>query len=798
MFTTLSRVLPFVVFLFAFVLASADAVEAQDAPKASSIYERVKAFDLDGGKIDVSNLTIKRDRVSMSFNGTFYLSKPIEGKVMGAVFIGSGNFTADAPPSDFEKANLKRLLKTESISSDFSNAVFQFTDDTASTISKDTQPGSATSQALKIASEANSRTLRETGVNIASRVAISLLNKENAGFFFATFDGGKLGRFSYVLDHQNRVPTSYFDINGGEKGLIYLYRSSIMSPEVVLAFYSESDYARTAAAYSDVHDLVDIEHYSMDIDVRNPRSKLGLRAKATMRSLGNGISAIPFVIGESLSESGSARLKKQMRVKAVRSGQTEVPFVQEDWEGGLTVFLPKTLSQRETIDLEFDIEGDFLRDGEVISNCSYPISNTTWYPRHGYLDRSTYDLRFLHAKKLKVAAVGIRSSEADWPEDKNVVATEYKMTQPVALVTFAVGPWQRHTEKVKFEGTENTIPLEFNSVAGEALPIKESFILAELNNNVRYFNALFGAYPYSSYAATFHPFGFGQGFPSMLMIPPADRSSKYTFAFISHETAHQWWGNIVAWRSYRDQWLSEGFAEYSGVLYTDKREGKGSGRSLLDEMRNSLKETPRTMTGLGSGKLNDVGPIILGHRLHTTRTLGAYQTLIYNKGALVLRMLHFLLTDPNTGDDAAFFAMMKDFVEKHRNGSASTDDFRRVAGAHFARTPTGQKFGLSDLDWFFDQWVYKTDMPSYRIEYSVKDNPDGSFQLVGNVNQTNTGDRFFMPIPIRFSFGGNRFANTTIPALGLDTPINLKLPMKPQKIEVDPDKWLLADRISVK
>ena len=80
--------------------------------------------------------------------------------------------------------------------------------------------------------------------------------------------------------------------------------------------------------------------------------------------------------------------------------------------------------------------------------------------------------------------------------------------------------------------------------------------MAELNNSVRYFHSLFGKYPYETYGAAFHPYGFGQGFPSMVMIPKTDTASKYTFSFIAHETAHQWWGNIVAWRSYRDQWLS--------------------------------------------------------------------------------------------------------------------------------------------------------------------------------------------------------------------------------------------------
>ncbi len=797
MFTLVSRILSLTLRSIFLVFILVSIYPAQAIPSGRDLYDSIKAFELGGGKIDVSNLTIKRDRVVMTFTGSFYLSGPTDGKITGAVFIGSGTFKAEPPPNEFEKANLKRLLKVERLSLEFSNAFFRFTDDTAAMIGADPQPGAAIPQAVKIASEANAKTLKETGANIASRIAISLLNRENPGFFFATFDGGKSGRFSYVLDHQNRIPTSYFGINGGEKGLIYSYSSSILNTEVSLAFYSESDYSQSVVAYSDTHDLIDVEHYSMDVDLRSPKSKLGLRSKLRMKSLANGLTAIPFVIGESLSEYENTRLKRQMRVKAVRIGQTELAFVQEDWEGGLTVFLPKTASLNESIELEFDSVGNFLRDGEGIRNCSYPISNTTWYPRHGYLDRSTYDLRFLHSKNVKVATVGVRTSEAEWPEDKNVVSTEYKMTQPVALVTFALGPWQRHSQTVKFEGTNKSIPLEFNSVMGDVLPIKESFILAELNNNIRYFNAIFGSYPYDSYSATFHPFGFGQGFPSMLMIPPADRSSKYTFAFIAHETAHQWWGNIVAWRSYRDQWLSEGFAEYSGALYTAIRDGKGSGRDLNDEMRSSLKDLPRTVSGVGSGKLNDVGPLILGHRLNTSKTLGAYQTLIYNKGALVLRMMHFLLSDPATGDDKAFFEMMKDFVEKYKNSSASTDDFRTVANTHFANSPIGKKYGLTDLNWFFLQWVYTTEMPSYKIEYSVKNNPDGSFQLTGNVTQTNVSERFFMPIPIRFSFGGNRFASGTIPAYGPTTPIQLKLPMKPEKVEIDPDKWILADKISV-
>jgi aminopeptidase N len=367
------------------------------------------------------------------------------------------------------------------------------------------------------------------------------------------------------------------------------------------------------------------------------------------------------------------------------------------------------------------------------------------------------------------------------------------MQYPVALVTFALGPFDRHKDTIKWEkGGES--PLEFNSLPGSYIPIKEDFIV----NTVRYFNQMFGKYPYPTFSAAFHPFGFGQGFPTLLMIPPTDTANKYTYSFIAHETAHQWWGNIVAWRSYRDQWLSEGFAEYSGVLYTGVRSGSGAMDELISRMRQELRDPPVTDTGLGKGRLVDVGPIILGHRLSTIKTRGAYTTLIYSKGALVLRMLHFLMSDPSNGDGTAFFKMMTDFVERHRDGFASTDDFRVVANEHFAKTPIGRKYKLNNLNWFFDQWVYHAELPSYQLEYQLQDQPDGSVILSGNVIQQNVPDNWFMPLPVKLDFGENKWAGGTVHALGPKTPFTIKLPARPKKVELDPMHWVLTERTSTK
>ncbi|MBK7705449.1 MAG: hypothetical protein IPJ30_06610 [Acidobacteria bacterium] len=765
-------------------------------PDGRALYEHLKAFDLTGGKAEVSNLVLQRDRGVMTFTGTFYFTSAFAGRVTGAVFVGQGSFKADVPPSDFEKANVKRMIGADVVESDFKTAILRFSDDTFDIIGKTRSDGAGDESARKLAADFNPRLLKETGANIASRVALSIVNNETPGFFCATFDGGKRERFSFLLDHQTRIPTAFFEINGGEKGMIFAYRGSIYGNDIWMAFYNLDDYQRRIVAYSDQNDLVDIESYRMTIDLRTPKTKLGLRTTMVMSALIDNVRAITFSVGESLGEFDDSRLKKQLRLKTVRYAGSTQGFVQEDWEGGFTVFLGTGLKAGQKFEFEMDLEGDFVRQPGTYAETHYPRDNSTWYPHHGYLDRATYDMTFWHSKSLKIAANGVRQSETLSPEDKDVMQTRYTLNIPVSFVTFALAPFKRQSEEIKWDNGDKPILLEYNSVT--FIPIKEDFILAELNNSVRYFHALFGKYPYENYGAAYHPFGFGQGFPSMLMIPDTDYANKYTFAFIAHETAHQWWGNIVAWRSYRDQWLSEGFAEYSGVLYTAFRKDPKAARTLVDQMRDSLKRPPETRTGIGKGKLFEVGPVILGHRLDTSKTYGAYEALIYNKGALILRMLHFLFTDPNTGNGDAFYAMMKDFVERHRNKVASTDDFRRVAGEHFGRTPIGKRFGITDLDWFFHQWVYESGMPSYSMEYTLEDQPDGSVMLSGTISQENVPDDWAMVLPVVIDLGNKRVGMSPVAALGPKRPFKLKLPSRPQSVELDPDRWVLSEKTTSK
>jgi hypothetical protein len=780
--------------------APSGAAAALAAPPAE--YDAVKAFALSGGAAQVADLVLTRDRVRMTFTGTFYFTAPVAGKVTGAVFIGQGRLRADVPPSEFEKDNVRRLLGADVIESDFRSAVLRMTDDTFATIGRDATPGAAAPEAAtRLAAEFEPRLLKETGLNLSARLTTSLLNAETPGVFFAQLDGGARGRFSVVIDPQTRVPVSTFRINGGEKGVVFAFQPPIYGSDVWMSFYTQPEYAPGAAVFpSDQHDLVDITNYQIDVDLRGVPKLMGFVARIDMTARSGGVRAIPFSLGESLPSYQDMRLKKQLRLKSVRRGDRDVAAVQEDWEGGFTIFLDTPLAAGETFSVDVTAAGEFIQGSDVIAECHYPLSNTDWLPRHGYLDRATFDLTFRHQRRHKVASVGTRVAERPDETDRDVTITRYRMEQPVAFVVFAAGPFERHARSVTWEAGGKPTPLEFNAPPRQTYQMNHQFMLDELDNTVRYFNALFGAYPYPSFGAAFHPYGFGQGFPSLLMLPPPLPAQlmkeSATFAFIAHETAHQWWGNIVAWRSYRDQWLSEGFAEYSGMLYAGQRskQDKGTLAEHIRVAREALRNPPRTTQGLGQGRLADVGPIILGHRLNTSKSFGAYQALIYSKGALVLRMLHFLLSHPTTGDEKPFLAMMTDFVERYRNRAASTEDFMRIAGQHFARSPLAQRYGFADLSWFFRQWVYESGLPSYTLEYQLAPNPDGSVMLTGVIRQENVPAGWEMPLPVVFTFAGNQQGRATVRAQGAEAKVEIKLPAKPAKVELDPMSWILSER----
>jgi peptidase M1-like protein len=766
---------------------------------AMGLYRALKVFQLSGATLQAENLTLKRDRATMTFNGTFYFETPIEDKVYGAVFIGQGSFHADPPPTQFERELVRRVMNADSVDADFRTAVLRFTDDTSDLIRGGVGSGDVDKEAIKLANECEPLLLRQTGANISARLSTSILNGEKPGVFVAHFDKGKRGPFGFALDYQSRVPVATFELDAGEKGVIWNHDPAPFN-EIWMAFYSLADYQRGMVQYSDTFDLVSVPQYTITVDATEPQKEITETVRMEMSALGDGLRAIPLMLNNTLPEGDNTRLKKALRLNAAKLSDGGIlDAVQEDWDGGITLFLPKPKKAGDKFSVELSLQGKAMMHVEggesgwgvesssAQGECYYPLSTTDWYPRHSELKRSAFDLIFRYKDHTMVVAVGKRVREEAAPDEKSQLITEWKMDTPVALATFAVGHFRRDADVAKIGDHE--VPVEFYQPNGAS---KADFMLAELGNCVRYFSAMFGPYPFQTFKGVFQPRGFGQGFPTLLLLARSDTATSRGFSFIAHETSHQWWGDVVTWRSYRDQWLSEGFANYSAILYTAFREDKKSAAELLRGYRRSLLLPPVTLTGVGKGRLEDIGPLVLGHRLDTSATLGAYQFLIYNKGALVLRMLHFLFTDPTSGDDQAFFNLMKDFVNSYAGRAASTSDFVSIVNQRISQTALGKRYNVTGLNWFFLQWVYGTGLPAYELDYNIQPQPDGSAVLQGTLSQDDVRDDWIMPLPMVMEFSKGRSAHGVVWAHGKQAAVKVHLSEQPTKVELDPEHWVLS------
>ena len=139
--------------------------------------------------------------------------------------------------------------------------------------------------------------------------------------------------------------------------------------------------------------------------------------------------------------------------------------------------------------------------------------------------------------------------------------------------------------------------------------------------------------------------------------------------------------------------------------------------------------------------------------------------------------------------------MMTDFVERYRNGAGvDRGVLARSPSEHFARTPIAQKFGLRDLNWFFRQWVYGTELPSYTLEYQLKAQPTARSMICRRGEAGQRRPDWLMVLPVVLTFDGNQEARTTVRATGPSTPFELKLPAKPRKVELDPVSWVLSEK----
>jgi len=320
---------------------------------------------------------------------------------------------------------------------------------------------------------------------------------------------------------------------------------------------------------------------------------------------------------------------------------------------------------------------------------SFPDNVHHWFPCFDYPnDKVTNELIVLAKSGYKVAANGRLDSVV---EDKAAGTVTYHWSQELPhstyLIFFAAAPY------VVVRDFYKTLPVNYWVYPQDE---KKAFpTYGKTPKMIEFFNKTFGYdYPWQKYDQISVPSGGGAESTSAtamthrIMVDEKDEPDFSAIGIVSHELAHQWWGDLITLRSWAHTWMNESFGTYSDYLYFRFEKGDDEGAvNLLGKLNGYLREAKtRYIRPIVSDRYDKPGDMFDSHS--------------YPKGALVLHMLRTIV------GDEPFFATIRHFLHRYAFDAVDTSDFIRSV-----KTVTGQNF-----DWFFDQWLFKPGHPVFDIK----------------------------------------------------------------------------------
>lgn len=725
-------------------------------------YNELKHPVIDTTRIaEVKDVIINRDVAKFHLEkGNIYFFTPVSAfgsnYVTGALFLGEGTFSF-TPPTTIERQQLARFYKKETFKQDFNVLLLRFADSTF--IELEEQIAVHTSPIHKgIEGEieyCERYIYEERNEDIIYNLLFSLNRNPKNGFFYAHISEVNKDPVFFIYNPFQREEIQF------EKRFSQL--NYIREP--INQFHKNEDYEKTTDFDKGREYFAVPSHYQIDVVIK---SNGDFSATSNITIDVNTDQLIMMNFG----------LAPKLKVDEVSDSKgSALSFIKGDKSDELIIFLDKPLNKgdRETISISY--HGDVL---ERIHGDFFIKSNVLWYPRYAIMNRATYDLTFKTPKQYEFVSIGRKI------EDK--MEEKYKLTRwlqetPVLFASFNLGLFKTYNINIKgsppitilmSEVGHRELALylleEYGIASGKNM---EKQVGADIANSMQLFNNLFGPFPYERLYVTETPFPHGISFPGLLHLSWSTFQVTDEWGnsemFRAHEVAHQWWGNAVGCNTYHDAWLSEGFAEYAGLWYLQWiiKDNKRFFQ-VLEEWKNDILSNRKYVLGSGA----EAGPIWLGPRTSSSETRGDYLLIVYKKGAYVLHMLRNMLIDLKTMNEDRFENLLKDFFRTYKGKDASTEDFKKIVDKHCGE----------NMDWFFNQWIYGTDIPTYKFSYYTSEKPDGKYLINCCVVQEDVPDDFKMYVPITIKFKGDQFARLRITIDKPKKEFSFPSPMKPEKI----------------
>jgi hypothetical protein len=744
-------------------------------PNSDPTYQQLRSLTIGGEAVSVSNFELKREGGTFHLHsGTVCFVNPVQGKITGAVFVGDGNFVLD-PPSESERRSLKLLTKEDEFSEKFIQAVFRFTDSTYDEIKKG---GTAAAVGCDpgVLRDSQNTTRHKFKNNLEARILEDVLSPEPGGLFYAFIHG------KHYSDKE-------------------IFEIEPRRDEVSFRTYDENkwgEWAQFKIPGKHRHQtgrLLRIEHQQLDVTFEKNGDLIG-KATTDFIARRDGVRVVAL------------DLFRPLRVQSVTENGQSLSFIQEDKneDGNFAVILPKALNTGEKLTFTTTYGGKGAVSNEGGGNY-FPIARDNWYPNNpdGALGEYVlYDMTLRIPKGMKMAATGALVSESN-EGGQNV--TVWKSENPQTVAGFSFGRFKE--EEVKLTKPEYLIQAYANEELPDTIAMIQrsgvgalgSMSTTQLNKKalaegavaVQLYSDYFGPSLFKHMQITQQTAcNFGQSWPELVWIPMCyyfDTTVRHQFGLDSdrgywkvvtpHEVAHQWWGHTVGFASGRDQWMSEGFAELSASLYISLIE---KNPKKFIEFWNDERELLLEKDAEGFRAI-DVGPLTMGYRASNSRTgYSVTRRLIYPKGAYVLHMVRMMMWDRKTGDEN-FKETMRDFVKTYSGKAATTEDFKEMMEKHM--TPEMDLDGNHRLDWFFDEYVYGTALPTYKLTYTFEKNAEGNIVFGFKVTQSGVDEKFKMIVPIYLELADGRTVNIGRARLIGNSSVEQKIPMNGLK---DPPK----------
>jgi len=720
-------------------------------------------------------------------SGEIQLQEPTPaGVVTGLVFEGSGHFRM-AVPDPVELTQLRRFTRDpelDELEVRFERMVLRAVG--RGPLADLALPAGATFETHPLARNRHEHWLVQRRDDVDAVVFAALANP--GGEYLRADMETESGWLTYVFEHGSAEEIRV------EK---FQYDHSFLETWVSLDRPEERDSNGRPASHW--QSPVDIIHVEITADLTEPsrRPQRGVslsqpvdakfRAALEFEPLAEGTRAFQLYLS-SLAEVTAVRDGEGRELEFLRDaiGTRSRSLEKRIHDSSLVVLLAEPLGKTGTDRLEIDYEME-------IANYA---PGRRWYPAAanrglGLGDEHTARLELTFRDEYSVRAMGRRLEERD---EQKLRTEVWQIDQPVRMITFGLSK-KYHEETFEFDGLPEIT--SFGSLDGYMNEDRIRNVGADVVNSLNFFQKLFGErLPVDHLYATTIPSGHGQAFDGFLHISEYSTQGESVAGaerFRAHEVAHQWWGHQVGWATYRDQWLSESFAEYSAMLFVEATVDKGPKlfQEMLDayqdqtlgSLKTALSQFSRPgATVIRAGARERIGPIGHGYRCGIAESQGAYVSQVYVKGAVVLHMLR-VLTRSITKNDETFFEILRDFIETHRGGRPTTADFEAIVAKH----------APADWSWFFDQWVYGAEIPSYVWDYDLVAGENGGSVLRLSVEQSGVSEGFRMAVPVRMEFGENRSAEVLVMIGKPEQTIEIPLPERPKKVVFNPDRAILAE-----